>query len=123
MHRPLGRQARDGSKETADAENDIARRTLSQDLNRHAAVVLEGRALGSMSSCCLCYLIAMSLLFVSKANKSNISSFLYKIKLSSVAFRLVAFVLNAVKQTNFYTCMCAHAHTYIPMQNCGISVL
>lgn len=37
---------RDGSKETIDSENDFARRTLAQDVNRHAAVVLEGRALG-----------------------------------------------------------------------------
>ncbi|XP_074591941.1 general transcription and DNA repair factor IIH subunit TFB1-1-like [Curcuma longa] len=36
---------RDGSKETIDSENDFARRTLAQDVNRHAAVVLEGRAL------------------------------------------------------------------------------
>ncbi|RZS02829.1 hypothetical protein BHM03_00032917 [Ensete ventricosum] len=36
---------RDGCKEIADSENDLARRTLAQDVNRHAAVVLEGRAL------------------------------------------------------------------------------
>ncbi|KAI0504350.1 hypothetical protein KFK09_015302 [Dendrobium nobile] len=35
---------RDGGKETVDAESELSRRTLSQDLNRHAAVVLEGRA-------------------------------------------------------------------------------
>lgn len=35
---------RDGSKETVDTDSDLARRTLSQDLNRHAAVVLEGRS-------------------------------------------------------------------------------
>ncbi|XP_008789678.1 general transcription and DNA repair factor IIH subunit TFB1-1-like isoform X1 [Phoenix dactylifera] len=45
IHLPDHGILRDGSKETVDAENDIARRTLSQDLNRHAAVVLEGRAL------------------------------------------------------------------------------
>jgi hypothetical protein len=38
---------RDGSKETVDADSELARRTLSQDLNRHAAVVLEGRSLGN----------------------------------------------------------------------------
>ena len=38
---------RDGNKETVDADSELARRTLSQDLNRHAAVVLEGRSLGS----------------------------------------------------------------------------
>ncbi|PKA54373.1 putative RNA polymerase II transcription factor B subunit 1-1 [Apostasia shenzhenica] len=37
---------RDGRIETADADNEISRRrTLSQDLNRHASVVIEGRAL------------------------------------------------------------------------------
>lgn len=35
---------RDGSKETVDTDSELARRTLSQDLNRHAAVVLEGRS-------------------------------------------------------------------------------
>ncbi|KAM0841809.1 hypothetical protein ACQ4PT_058771 [Festuca glaucescens] len=35
---------RDGSRETVDADSELARRTLSQDLNRHAAVVLEGRS-------------------------------------------------------------------------------
>ncbi|KAM0882809.1 hypothetical protein ACQ4PT_032052 [Festuca glaucescens] len=34
----------DGTKETADTDIELARRTLSQDLNRHAAVVLEGRS-------------------------------------------------------------------------------
>ncbi|XP_038974695.1 general transcription and DNA repair factor IIH subunit TFB1-1-like isoform X3 [Phoenix dactylifera] len=45
IHLPDHGILRDGSKETADAENELARRTLSQDLNRHATVVLEGRAL------------------------------------------------------------------------------
>ncbi|XWS28470.1 hypothetical protein CRYUN_Cryun25bG0072400 [Craigia yunnanensis] len=35
---------RDGSKETTESQNELYRRTLSQDINRHAAVVLEGRA-------------------------------------------------------------------------------
>ncbi|XP_051201299.1 general transcription and DNA repair factor IIH subunit TFB1-1 [Lolium perenne] len=35
---------RDGSRETVDADSELAGRTLSQDLNRHAAVVLEGRS-------------------------------------------------------------------------------
>ncbi|KAL5230602.1 hypothetical protein ABZP36_029378 [Zizania latifolia] len=35
---------RDGSKETIDNDSDLARRTLLQDLNRHAAVVLEGKS-------------------------------------------------------------------------------
>ncbi|KAG8087074.1 hypothetical protein GUJ93_ZPchr0010g10951 [Zizania palustris] len=34
---------RDGSKVTIDTDSDLARRTLLQDLNRHAAVVLEGK--------------------------------------------------------------------------------
>ncbi|KAK2634281.1 hypothetical protein Ddye_029073 [Dipteronia dyeriana] len=34
---------RDGSKELNQSQHDIYRRTLLQDLNRHAAVVLEGR--------------------------------------------------------------------------------
>uniref|UniRef100_A0A6V7QSZ5 BSD domain-containing protein n=1 Tax=Ananas comosus var. bracteatus TaxID=296719 RepID=A0A6V7QSZ5_ANACO len=45
IHLPDHGIFRDGSKETMDADYEIARRTLSQDLNRHAAVVLEGRAL------------------------------------------------------------------------------
>ncbi|KAI3926323.1 hypothetical protein MKW92_016906 [Papaver armeniacum] len=36
---------RDGSKEFTDSEYDQYKRTLAQDLNRHAAVVLEGRTL------------------------------------------------------------------------------
>ncbi|KAG6469745.1 hypothetical protein ZIOFF_070676 [Zingiber officinale] len=36
---------RDGNKETIDSENDFAKRTLAHDVNRHATVVLEGRAL------------------------------------------------------------------------------
>ncbi|KAJ4975577.1 hypothetical protein NE237_000683 [Protea cynaroides] len=36
---------RDGIKETTDLQYELYKRTLSQDLNRHAAVVLEGRAL------------------------------------------------------------------------------
>ncbi|XP_022731035.1 probable RNA polymerase II transcription factor B subunit 1-1 isoform X4 [Durio zibethinus] len=35
---------RDGSKEMTESQNELYRRTLSQDFNRHAAVVLEGRA-------------------------------------------------------------------------------
>ncbi|CAM0880226.1 unnamed protein product [Alopecurus aequalis] len=35
---------RDGSRETTDTDCELARRTLSQDLNHHAAVVLEGRS-------------------------------------------------------------------------------
>ncbi|XWS73786.1 hypothetical protein CRYUN_Cryun02cG0159300 [Craigia yunnanensis] len=35
---------RDGSKEMTESQNELYRRTLSQDINRHAAVVLEGRA-------------------------------------------------------------------------------
>ncbi|XP_039132252.1 general transcription and DNA repair factor IIH subunit TFB1-1-like isoform X3 [Dioscorea cayenensis subsp. rotundata] len=36
---------RDGSKETVEGDNEFSRRTLSQDLNRHGSVVLEGRTL------------------------------------------------------------------------------
>lgn len=36
---------RDGNKEITDTQYEQYRRTLSQDLNRHAAVVLEGRAI------------------------------------------------------------------------------
>ncbi|KAL4185870.1 hypothetical protein AMTRI_Chr10g232960 [Amborella trichopoda] len=36
---------RDGSKESVDSESELPKRTLLQDLNRHAAVVLEGRTL------------------------------------------------------------------------------
>ncbi|XVE79124.1 hypothetical protein DITRI_Ditri14bG0032900 [Diplodiscus trichospermus] len=35
---------RDGGKEMTESQNELYRRTLSQDVNRHAAVVLEGRA-------------------------------------------------------------------------------
>ncbi|KAE8733095.1 putative RNA polymerase II transcription factor B subunit 1-1 [Hibiscus syriacus] len=34
---------RDGNKEMAESQNELYKRTLSQDINRHAAVVLEGR--------------------------------------------------------------------------------
>ncbi|TVU46426.1 hypothetical protein EJB05_05961, partial [Eragrostis curvula] len=44
IHLPDHGILRDGSKETVDNDSELARRTLSQDLNRHAAVVLEGRA-------------------------------------------------------------------------------
>ncbi|KAK3126857.1 hypothetical protein QOZ80_7AG0564040 [Eleusine coracana subsp. coracana] len=43
IHLPDHGILRDGSKETVDNESELARRTLSQDLNRHATVVLEGR--------------------------------------------------------------------------------
>ncbi|XP_010542494.1 PREDICTED: probable RNA polymerase II transcription factor B subunit 1-1 isoform X2 [Tarenaya hassleriana] len=36
---------RDGSKDTIEPQNDQFRRSLLQDLNRHAAVVLEGRTI------------------------------------------------------------------------------
>ncbi|KAF9606962.1 hypothetical protein IFM89_030260 [Coptis chinensis] len=45
MHLPDHGILRDGCKEAIDSEYDEYRRTLSQNLNRHAAVVLEGRAL------------------------------------------------------------------------------
>ncbi|CAD6341585.1 unnamed protein product [Miscanthus lutarioriparius] len=45
IHLPDHGIHRDGNKETVDADSELARRTLSQDLNRHAAVVLEGRSL------------------------------------------------------------------------------
>ncbi|EES13357.2 hypothetical protein BDA96_07G045200 [Sorghum bicolor] len=45
IHLPDHGIHRDGNKETIDADSELARRTLSQDLNRHAAVVLEGRSL------------------------------------------------------------------------------
>ncbi|KAK8995236.1 hypothetical protein V6N11_069679 [Hibiscus sabdariffa] len=35
---------RDGNKELTESQSDLYKRTLSQDINRHAAVVLEGRA-------------------------------------------------------------------------------
>lgn len=44
IHLPDHGIIRDGSKETIDNDGELARRTLSQDLNRHAAVVLEGRS-------------------------------------------------------------------------------
>uniref|UniRef100_A0A453G8X7 BSD domain-containing protein n=1 Tax=Aegilops tauschii subsp. strangulata TaxID=200361 RepID=A0A453G8X7_AEGTS len=39
IHLPDHGILRDGSRETADIDSELARRTLSQDLNRHAAVV------------------------------------------------------------------------------------
>ncbi|XP_068642205.1 general transcription and DNA repair factor IIH subunit TFB1-1-like isoform X2 [Aristolochia californica] len=45
LHLPDHGIRRDGIKESNDAEYELYRRTLSQDLNRHAAVVLEGKAL------------------------------------------------------------------------------
>ncbi|XP_040382767.1 general transcription and DNA repair factor IIH subunit TFB1-1-like isoform X1 [Oryza brachyantha] len=44
IHLPDHGIIRDGSKETIENDGELARRTLSQDLNRHAAVVLEGRS-------------------------------------------------------------------------------
>jgi len=44
IHLPDHGILRDGSKETLDTDSELAKRTLSQDLNRHAAVVLEGIA-------------------------------------------------------------------------------
>lgn len=43
LHLPDHGILRDGIKEIHDTENEYSKRTLSQDLNRHAAVVLEGR--------------------------------------------------------------------------------
>lgn len=45
IHLPDHGILRDGIKETVDTENELSKRTLSQDLNRHASVVLEGRTL------------------------------------------------------------------------------
>ncbi|KAI3866666.1 hypothetical protein MKX03_034856 [Papaver bracteatum] len=45
MHLPDRGIFRDGSKEFIDSEYGQYKRTLAQDLNRHAAVVLEGRTL------------------------------------------------------------------------------
>ncbi|OVA05707.1 BSD [Macleaya cordata] len=45
IHLPDHGILRDGSKEITDTEYEQYRRTLAQDLNRHAAVVLEGRTL------------------------------------------------------------------------------
>ncbi|XP_044474277.1 general transcription and DNA repair factor IIH subunit TFB1-1-like isoform X2 [Mangifera indica] len=42
-HLPDHGLLRDGSKELNESQNEFYRRTLLQDLNRHAAVVLEGR--------------------------------------------------------------------------------
>ncbi|GAV74788.1 BSD domain-containing protein [Cephalotus follicularis] len=36
---------RDGSKELSESPHELSRRTLSHDINRHAAVVLEGRVI------------------------------------------------------------------------------
>ncbi|KAM3211273.1 hypothetical protein ACQJBY_064826 [Aegilops geniculata] len=44
IHLPDHGILRDGSRETTDIDSELARRTLSEDLNRHAAVVLEGRS-------------------------------------------------------------------------------
>ncbi|XP_058114768.1 general transcription and DNA repair factor IIH subunit TFB1-1 isoform X2 [Magnolia sinica] len=45
LHLPDHGILRDGIKETAEAESELSKRTLLQDINRHAAVVLEGRTL------------------------------------------------------------------------------
>ncbi|KAM0921090.1 hypothetical protein ACQ4PT_007008 [Festuca glaucescens] len=44
IHLPDHGILRDGTKETTDTDIEVARRSLSQDLNRHAAVVLERRS-------------------------------------------------------------------------------
>lgn len=38
---------RDGGKDITESQHELYRRTLAHDLNRHAAVVLEGRAVGA----------------------------------------------------------------------------
>ncbi|GLT73822.1 hypothetical protein SLA2020_456550 [Shorea laevis] len=43
-HLPDHGIVRDGSKEVTESQQELYRRNLSQDINRHAAVVLEGRA-------------------------------------------------------------------------------
>ncbi|WVZ64374.1 hypothetical protein U9M48_013898 [Paspalum notatum var. saurae] len=43
IHLPDHGILHDGSKETVDTDSELVMRTLFQDLNRHAAVVLEGR--------------------------------------------------------------------------------
>ncbi|KAJ3679186.1 hypothetical protein LUZ60_017197 [Juncus effusus] len=45
LHLPDHGILRDGYKEMAETESEVSKRSLSQDLNRHAAVVLEGRTL------------------------------------------------------------------------------
>ncbi|CAN1233449.1 General transcription and DNA repair factor IIH subunit TFB1-1 [Linum perenne] len=45
-HLPDHGIARDGVKEVPESESELYRRTLLQDLNRHAAVVLEGAPIG-----------------------------------------------------------------------------
>lgn len=45
LHLPDHGILRDGIKESTDAETELSKRTLLQDINRHAAVVLEGRSL------------------------------------------------------------------------------
>lgn len=40
---------RDGGKEITESQHELSRRTLSQELNRHAAVILEGTAIGMSS--------------------------------------------------------------------------
>ncbi|KAL5981343.1 General transcription and DNA repair factor IIH subunit TFB1-1 [Asimina triloba] len=51
LHLPDHGILRDGFKETTEVESEISRRTLLQDINRHAAVVLEGRTLGRGNLC------------------------------------------------------------------------
>lgn len=53
---------RDGSKEINESQHELYRRTLLQDLNRHAAVVLEGRNLGKAHSKMLCFFHLFKLL-------------------------------------------------------------
>ncbi|ONK79246.1 uncharacterized protein A4U43_C01F4410 [Asparagus officinalis] len=45
LHLPDHGILRDGTKEVVDTDNELSKRSISQDLNRHAAVVLEGRPL------------------------------------------------------------------------------
>lgn len=41
--------SRDGSNDAIDSQYEEYRRSLSQVLNRHGAVVLEGRSIGEVS--------------------------------------------------------------------------
>lgn len=45
----------DDGKETSESQYELYRRTLAHDINRHAAVVLEGRVLGGCFLKCHLY--------------------------------------------------------------------
>ncbi|KAK9152344.1 hypothetical protein Syun_010653 [Stephania yunnanensis] len=81
IHLPDHGILRDGTKETTESEYDEYRRSLLQDLNRHAAVVLEGKALGSI----LISSLDLVLVYVGKGDTVTVAEALARSKQAELA--------------------------------------